>query len=102
MAKKEAAAARGVVITQEMLQLMGELDAMIEWQKGASRRVETVRLNPRQWECLQKDRKRKGWKVPRNCGHVEHYEDHSEYKGLRLIPVRAMANEGAVVAQRSA
>jgi hypothetical protein len=96
MAKKEAVAARGVVITQEMRQLMGELDAMIDWQKGSARKVEVVRLNESQWKCLEKDRKRKGWKVPRNCGAIDHYDDHSEYKGFRLVPVRA------VVAQRGA
>ena len=84
--KKPVTGKRSPIITNEMNELLAELDALINYYETAGRKPPMIRLNGKQWKCLQKDRKRGTWKQDRSSGYFHHDDGSSEYRKFRLVP----------------
>lgn len=72
------------VFTQEMKNLLLELNRIISYARAGGRNIESITLSKKQWEPIRKDRKRHKWSKPRDCGFIHYADSEPSFDGVHL------------------
>jgi hypothetical protein len=72
------------ILTQEMKNLLEELNRIITYTREGGRELKVIHLNRKQWEPIRKDRRRAGWKEPRPCGLIHYKDSEPTFDGVTL------------------